>query len=119
MSKSSNQCSMNNETYKVSQSMFNEQCYRDSQRINKAQEMSRFIKRRERIKKVRNRTTHQVDAIADRLVEKFQAPQCRPFFCKCAWYLSEDTIWTIYELSNKPSVVCPVKYFVAACNSKF
>ena len=39
----------------------------------------------------------KVDNIADHLVRKFEAPGSRDFFCKCAWTLSEDEIWTAYE----------------------
>lgn len=55
---------------------------------------------------------------ADKLVAKFQAPASRPFFCKCAWKLSEDTIWSAYEYATRPGVSNPVKYFVAICKSK-
>lgn len=61
----------------------------------------------------------QVDYIADKLVDMFHAPQSRPFFCKCAWKLSENTIWSIAECAGNPNVRCPVKYFVASCKSKF
>lgn len=59
-----------------------------------------------------------VDRIADHLVRKFQAPGSRPFFCKCAWKLSEDAIWTAYEQAHGPKVNSPIKYFVTLCNLK-
>lgn len=60
-----------------------------------------------------------VDRIADHLVRKFQAPGSRPFFCKCAWKLSEDDIWTAYEkATRKPGINYPIKYFVTLCKIK-
>lgn len=56
-----------------------------------------------------------VDRIADYLVKKFQAPGSRKFFCKCAWKLSEDDIWTTYERAHKPGVDEPLKYFISLC----
>lgn len=56
-----------------------------------------------------------VDDTADKLVRKFQAPGSRKFFCKCAWKLSQDQIWTIFEESQSSKVRCPIKYFVASC----
>lgn len=53
--------------------------------------------------------------VADKLVKIFNAPQSRKFFLKCAWNLSEDTIWTAVENSNRRRVKSPVKYFVAIC----
>lgn len=59
-----------------------------------------------------------VDRIADHLVYKFKAPNSRPFFCKCAWKLSEDDIWTAYEKANSPKIEYPIKYFVTLCQLK-
>lgn len=61
---------------------------------------------------------NRVDRIADHLVEKFNAPQSRNFFCKCAWNMSEDEIWTIYEQAHKPKIEFPLKYFVFLCTLK-
>lgn len=60
----------------------------------------------------------RVDDIADRLVEKFKAPGSRDFFCKCAWKLSEDEIWSIYEKVQKPNVRNALKYFIFLCQIK-
>lgn len=57
----------------------------------------------------------RVDNIADHLVRKFDAPNSRNFFCKCAWKLSEDEIWTTYEQAHRPKVNEPLKYFIAVC----
>lgn len=42
-----------------------------------------------------------VDLIADQLVERFNSPQSRAFYCKAAWKLSEATIWNNVEQANK------------------
>lgn len=57
----------------------------------------------------------KVDSIADHLVSKFGAPNSRNFFCKCAWNLSEDEIWTAYEQAHRPKVKYPLKYFITLC----
>lgn len=60
----------------------------------------------------------RVDRIADHLVKRFGAPNSRNFFCKCAWKLSEDDIWTVYEQSHRPKVKAPLKYFITVCQIK-
>lgn len=60
----------------------------------------------------------KVDNIADHLVRKFEAPGSRDFFCKCAWNLSEDEIWTAYEQAHKPKIKFPLKYFITLCSIK-
>ncbi len=60
----------------------------------------------------------KVDNIADHLVQKFNAPNSRNFFCKCAWKMSEDEIWTIYEKAHGPKIDSPLKYFIFLCNLK-
>ena len=57
----------------------------------------------------------RVDRIADHLVRKFNAPGSRNFFCECAWKMSEDEIWAIYEQAHRPKVKNPLKYFIALC----
>lgn len=39
----------------------------------------------------------KVETIADKLVEKFNNPAYREFYCKIAWKLSEARIWHNYE----------------------
>ena len=50
-----------------------------------------------------NSRSIRVDNIADHLVRKFGAPGSRNFFCKCAWKLSEDDIWSAYEQAHLPN----------------
>lgn len=66
----------------------------------------------------KKRTSRQVDNIADKLVRDFNAPNCRAFFCKCAWKLSEDDIWTTKEYACRPGITSPLKYFVHVCSDK-
>ena len=60
----------------------------------------------------------RVDRIADHLVRKFDAPNSRNFFCKCAWKMSEDEIWSAYEKAHSPKIESPLKYFVSLCSIK-
>lgn len=73
------------------------------------------------VKKANNKANERatrVDGIADHLVRKFNAPNSRNFFCKCAWKLSENDIWTAYEIANNPKVRSPLKYFITICQVK-
>ena len=60
----------------------------------------------------------RVDRIANHLVSKFKAPNSRNFFCKCAWNMSENDIWTIYEKTQAPNVKSPLKLFIFLCQIK-
>lgn len=55
--------------------------------------------------------------VADKLVKIFNAPQSRKFFLKCAWNLSEDTIWSAVEDSRKKNVNSPIALFIFICNN--
>lgn len=48
---------------------------------------------------------------ADNLVVKFKAPQCRQFFLKCVYHLSEAEIQNAIELSTRPGIKVPIRYF--------
>lgn len=61
---------------------------------------------------------NKVDRVADHLVRKFKAPGSRNFFCKCAWRMSEDEIWSTFEQANGPKIKCPLKYFITLCSIK-
>jgi hypothetical protein len=65
--------------------------------------------------KCRQRKT---EYIADKLVEKFNAPEWRRFFLKVAWRLPEDAIWSTLEMafSNKVKSSKRLHYYIAACN---
>lgn len=53
----------------------------------------------------------RADRIADRLVTKLKAPECRSFFCKCAYALSENEIEILLEKATQTSVKVPKRYF--------
>lgn len=53
--------------------------------------------------------------IAKALVEKFDAPNSYKFFLKCGYRMSENDIWTTYELAHKDHITSPIRYFVASC----
>lgn len=55
--------------------------------------------------------------VADELVKIYDAPNSRKFFLKCAWHLSEDTIWSAVEESRKKIVNSPIKLFVFLCSN--
>ena len=55
--------------------------------------------------------------MADKLTNIFDAPQSRQFFLKCAWNLSEDTIWSAVEDSRKKGVRSPIALFIFLCNN--
>lgn len=57
-----------------------------------------------------------VNRIADLLVRRFDAEQFRPFFRKCAWHLSENQIWSIYERCAGAN--SKLYYFIGACKSE-
>ena len=65
-----------------------------------------------------NNRVARVDRIADHLVRKFEAPGSRNFFCKCAWKLSEDEIWSTYEQAHGEKIKSPLKYFISVCMIK-
>lgn len=62
----------------------------------------------------------KVEAIADKLVEKFGLPEkSRPFMCKVAYKLSEARIWAHYEhvttSQNGKPIANPVGLFIWLC----
>lgn len=57
-----------------------------------------------------------VDYVADKLVKLYDAPQSRAFFCKCAWNLPENIIWTAVETSRKKWIKVPISWFITVCN---
>lgn len=58
--------------------------------------------------------------IADDLVSRFgeNSRSCYAYFCKCAYNLSESTIWMCYDGSLKPSVKNRLAYFLAATKAQ-
>ena len=75
--------------------------------------------------KRRNNVNVNVVRQTEYLVEKFKkigcddADRCYFFFKKCFNNLSEDTIWSIYEVAtHNASVRSPIKYFIGACRNQ-
>lgn len=55
----------------------------------------------------------QVDYIADKLVEAFNNPNARAYYCKLAWVLPESAIWVNYEQALLGKT--PIKLFTYLC----
>lgn len=66
-------------------------------------------------KYVKKISSYQAEQRADALISYFQAPNCREFFLKCIYHLTEEEINKAIENSGRPYVNSPVKYFNKAC----
>jgi len=60
------------------------------------------------------RTSNQVDAIADRIMDKLRATDNRAYYCKVGWKLSESIINNNLEQALKGNN--PQRYFTWLCN---
>ena len=76
---------------------------------------------------VKERNSNNVNVMrqTEYLVEKFKkigcndADRCYFFFKKCFTNLSEDTIWSIFEVATHNTAVrSPIKYFIGACRNQ-
>lgn len=58
--------------------------------------------------------------IADDLTRKFgpASENCYAYFCKCAYNLSENTIWNCYEDCIKPAVKNHLAYFLTVTKAQ-
>lgn len=58
--------------------------------------------------------------IADDLTRRFgpASKNCYAYFCKCAYRLSENTIWNCYEDAHKSSVKNNLAYFLSVTRSQ-
>ena len=52
---------------------------------------------------------------AEALISYFNAPNCREFFLKCIYHLTDEDIYKAIENASKPYVNSPVKYFNKTC----
>ena len=71
-------------------------------------------------KSLKGSRSHKVaytEYVADKLVKVFNAPRSRNFFLKCAWNLSESTIWSAVDDSRKKCVKNPIGLFIFICNN--
>lgn len=57
-------------------------------------------------------------SIAEKLLRKLGEPQSWKFYLKCAYHLSEAKIWEFVELSTRPNVKFPNRYFVYLANKE-
>lgn len=68
--------------------------------------------------KTRKISCSEAEAKAELLVRKLSAPQCRKFFLKCIYHLPEAEIQNALEVSMKPQIYSPVRYFNKVCKTK-
>ena len=62
-------------------------------------------------------STDEAEAKASFLVQRLDAPQCRKFFLKCIYHLSEAEIQSALECATRPYVKCKAKYFNRCCKN--
>ena len=65
-----------------------------------------------KLSETQQRADH-ADQIADWLSNELDAPYCRAYFCKCAYYLPYEQITSTLAMAKMPKVKSPVKYFNA------
>ena len=63
-------------------------------------------------------STEVADRRAERLINKFNAPQCRLFFLKCIYHLPECEIEQAVESAMRPCVKSNIRYFVVVAKQK-
>lgn len=63
-------------------------------------------------------SSDEAEAKANFLIERLKAPQCRNFFLKCIYHLTEAEIQTALESATRPYVKYPAKYFNRVCKIK-
>lgn len=66
-------------------------------------------------KPVKKIDSYTAEKRADALISYFNAPNCREFFLKCIYHLTDDEISQAMLSSTRPYVNCPVKYFNKTC----
>lgn len=71
-----------------------------------------------RVWKTNRISSDEAEAKAKFLVERLKAPNCRNFFLKCIYHLSEADIQNALESATRPYVKCPAKYFNRVCKLK-
>ena len=63
-------------------------------------------------------SSEEAEAKARFLVERLKAPNCRKFFLKCIYHLSESEIQNALESATRPYIKCKAKYFNKCCKNK-
>lgn len=71
-----------------------------------------------RLWKTNRISSDEAESKARFLVERLNAPNCRNFFLKCVYHLSESEIQSALECSTRPYVKSPIKYFNRICKTK-
>lgn len=71
-----------------------------------------------RVWKTNRISSDEAEAKAKFLVERLKAPNCRNFFLKCIYHLSEADIQNALESATRPYVKCPARYFNRVCKLK-
>ena len=71
-----------------------------------------------RLWKTNRISSDEAESKARFLVERLNAPNCRNFFLKCIYHLSESEIQSALECSTRPYVKSPIKYFNLICKTK-
>lgn len=71
-----------------------------------------------RLWKTNRISSDEAESKARFLVERLNAPNCRNFFLKCIYHLSESEIQSALECSTRPYIKSPVKYFNRICKTK-
>lgn len=73
---------------------------------------------REKNKQNKTAKARRIDCMADRLVRIYGAESSRQFFLKCYWHLDEEFVENVIEMSNRPQIKAPLKYFVSSCHNE-
>lgn len=66
-------------------------------------------------KPVKKISSYTAEKRADALIDYFNAPNCREFFLKCIYHLTDAEISQAMLSATRPYVNCPVKYFNKTC----
>ena len=92
----------------------------DTKRINRGRYVEKSYKNcgksaQNSGKPVKKINSYQAEKRADALISYFQAPNCREFFLKCVYHLTDDEIDQAIKYSTRPYVNSPIKYFNKTC----
>ena len=68
--------------------------------------------------KTRRISAEEAETKARFLIERLNAPECRNFFLKCIYHLSESEIQNALECATRPYIKCKARYFTKCCKNK-
>ena len=66
-------------------------------------------------KDVKKLNSYQAEKKADVLISIFNAPNCREFFLKCVYHLTEQELARAIDCATRPYVASPIRYFNKTC----